>query len=152
MRIDDPVHCISTHGITGLWGVVVVGLVVEKHPLMSKRRGMFKGGSWQGLGVQVLAAVSITLWTLLTTFVQLFAIDKSIGLRMPREKEIDGADKWEHGIVMKDCVDHNISCLTVEPRAQVRRQWLKGRKTGCDGTQAHSVMSSQREDLIATEI
>lgn len=100
MRIDDPVHCITTHGIAGLWGMTVVGLFVEKNPLMSKHYGIFKGGSWKVLGVQVLTAVSIVLWTSLTTFVELYAIDKSIGLRVSREKELDGADKWEHGIVL----------------------------------------------------
>ena len=100
MRIDDPVHCITTHGIAGLWGIVVVGLFVEKNPLMSKTFGVFKGGSWRVLGVQVLTAVSIALWTSLTTFVELYLIDKSIGLRVSREKELDGADKWEHGIVL----------------------------------------------------
>ena len=106
MCIDDPVHCITTHGITGLWGVVVVGLFVEKNPLMSKNYGVFKGGSWKVLGVQVLTAVSIVLWTSLTTFVELYAIDKSIGLRVSREKELDGADKWEHGIFLD--VNHDM--------------------------------------------
>lgn len=69
MRIDDPVHCISTNGITGLWGVVVVGFVVERNPLMSKNSGVFKGGGWKVLGVQVLAATSIALWTSMTTLV-----------------------------------------------------------------------------------
>lgn len=110
MRIDDPVHCITTHGIAGLWGVVVVGLFVEKNPLMSKNYGLFKGGSWKVLGVQVLTAVSIALWTSLTTFVELYAIDKSVGLRLPREKELDGADKWEHGIVLH--VNHNMLSVT----------------------------------------
>lgn len=105
MFIDDPVHCITTHGIAGLWGMVVVGLFVEKNPLMSKNYGVFKGGSWRVLGVQVLTAVSIVLWTSLTTFVELYAIDKSIGLRVSREKELDGADKWEHGIVLDENQD-----------------------------------------------
>ena len=112
MHIDDPVHCITTHGITGLWGVVVVGFFVERNPLMSKSYGVFKGGSWNVLGVQILTAVSITLWTSLTTFVELYAIDKSIGLRMSREKELDGADKWEHGIVLN--TDHNMLSVTSE--------------------------------------
>lgn len=79
---------------------------------MSKNYGVFKGGSWKVLGVQVLTAVSIALWTSLTTFVELYAIDKSVGLRMSREKELDGADKWEHGIVLN--ADHNMLCVTSE--------------------------------------
>ena len=74
MRIDDPVHCVSTHGITGLWGMIVVGLVVERNPLMSKHYGVFEGGSWKFLGVQALTAVTIVTWTVITTFLELFAI------------------------------------------------------------------------------
>lgn len=112
MCIDDPVHCISTHGITGLWGIVVVGLVVERDPLMSKHYGVFKGGSWRVLGVQILTAVTIASWSLITTFLELYAIDKLTCLRMSGEKELDGADKWEHGIFANEGDD--FSCLTFE--------------------------------------
>ena len=149
MHIDDPVHCISTHGITGLWGVVVVGLVVQEHPLMSKNRGVFKGGSWRGLGVQILAAVSIALWTSLTTLVELYAIDKTIGLRMSREKEIDGADKWEHGVVVNEA-DHKISCMTTGSWVNVRRQWLS-RGASNSGRQACGIMSIQGEEMTVSE-
>ena len=65
---------------------------------MSNGYGVFKGGHWTGFGVQVLAAVSIVLWTSLITLLELYLIDKTIGLRMSVRKELDGADKWEHGI------------------------------------------------------
>ena len=149
MRIDDPVHCISTHGITGLWGVVVVGLVVEKHPLMSKNSGVFKGGTWKILGIQVLAAVSIALWTSITTFVQLYIIDKAIGLRMPREKEIDGADKWEHGIVITD-IDRNISCLTSERRIDAVPNGNRQKRKGIHTQQG--VNTEQGEELVIEDI
>ncbi|XP_022800733.1 putative ammonium transporter 3 [Stylophora pistillata] len=112
MRIDDPVRCISTHGITGRWGIIVVGLVVERNPLMSKHYGVFEGGSWKFLGVQALTAVTIVTWTVITTFLELFAINKLTCLRMSGEKELDGADKWEHGIVANEGDD--FSCLTFE--------------------------------------
>ena len=34
------------------------------------------------------------------SFVELYAIGKSIGLRVSREKELNGADKWEQWIVL----------------------------------------------------
>lgn len=145
MRIDDPVHCISTHGIAGLWGVVVVGLFVERNPLMSKNYGIFKGGSWKVLGVQVLTAVTIALWTLMTTFVALCAIDKLTGLRMSREKELDGADKWEHGIVLN--VDHNFTSMTFE-----RGCLVSDIDTGLPQNASSSYSDIQSQELTIEEI
>lgn len=51
MCIDDLVYCILIYGIIGLWGIVVVGFVVERDLLMFKYYGVFKGGSWRVLGV-----------------------------------------------------------------------------------------------------
>ena len=79
---------------------------------MSKHYGVFKGGSWRVLGVQILTAVTIASWTLITTFLELYAIDKLTCLRMSGEKELDGADKWEHGIFANEGDD--FSCLTFE--------------------------------------
>lgn len=51
MFIDDLVYCIIIYGIVGFWGMVVVGLFVEKNFLMFKNYGVFKGGSWRVFGV-----------------------------------------------------------------------------------------------------
>lgn len=60
--------------------------------------GAFKGGHVKILGVQLLACVSITAWTVVTVFIQLYIIDRCVGLRMSLEEEILGADAYEHGI------------------------------------------------------
>ena len=86
---------------------------------MSKHYGVFKGGSWS-----VLTAVSIVLWTSLTTFVELYAIDKTIGLRVSREKELDGADKWEHGIVL----DVNQDMLSETSGETLSNNGIQGRE------------------------
>lgn len=101
IKIDDPVGAVSTHAGGSIWGMIAVGLFVEKDTLentFSDTYGAFKGGHVKILGVQLLACVSITAWTIITVFIQLYLIDKSVGLRFPLEEEVLGADACEHGI------------------------------------------------------
>ena len=101
LKIDDPVGAVSTHAGGSIWGMIAVGLFVEKDTLentFSATYGAFKGGHVKIIGVQLLACVSITVWTIITVFIQLYIIDKSVGLRFPLEEEVLGADVCEHGI------------------------------------------------------
>lgn len=101
LKIDDPVGAVPTHAGGSIWGMLAVGLFVEKDTLentFSSTYGAFKGGHVKILGVQLLACVSITVWTVITVFMQLYIIEKSVGLRFPLEEEILGADACEHGI------------------------------------------------------
>ncbi|EDO34221.1 predicted protein, partial [Nematostella vectensis] len=100
LRIDDPVGCVPTHFFASVWGLIVVGLLVEKDSLMdlSKEYGVLKGGSWRLLGAQLLAIVCISVWSAVMTFVMLCGVDRVVKLRMPLIMELEGADKWEHGI------------------------------------------------------
>lgn len=101
MKIDDPVGAVSTHAGGSIWGMIAVGLFVERDTLentFSETYGAFKGGHVKILGVQLLACVSITVWTIITVFIQLYIIDKAVGLRFPLEEEVLGADACEHGI------------------------------------------------------
>jgi hypothetical protein len=100
LRIDDPVGCVPTHFFASVWGLIAVGLFAEKDTLenLSEDYGVFKGGSWNKLGVQCLAVVAVGAWAALITFILLALINLVIPLRMPLEMELEGADKWEHGI------------------------------------------------------
>ncbi|XP_068752861.1 putative ammonium transporter 2 [Montipora capricornis] len=101
LQIDDPVGAISTHAGGSVWAMISVGLFVEKDSLpqpFSSSYGAFKGGHVKILGVQLLACVSIIVWTILIVFIQLYVIDKCVGLRLAMEEEIIGADACEHGI------------------------------------------------------
>ncbi|XP_073239196.1 putative ammonium transporter 3 [Porites lutea] len=106
-KIDDPVGCIGTHGVAGIWGMIAVGLWVEEEPLegLSPVRGLFKGGSAKLLGVEILACLVITAWSAFTTWLQLFLIGKILPLRLTFEQEMIGADKLEHGIDCEDSED-----------------------------------------------
>ncbi|KAK3740298.1 hypothetical protein QZH41_018530, partial [Actinostola sp. cb2023] len=123
LKIDDPVGCIPIHGLAGIWGLIAVALFAEADNLekFSTEYGVLKGGRWKLLGVQLLMTVVILLWAGVTNFIMLYAIDKTIGLRMPLCVEMEGADKWEHGILpeserprRRDFVETSKSTMTIE--------------------------------------
>ena len=56
-------------------GLIAVGLFADVDPLENTtngQRGVFHGGGWRLLGVQVLAAVTIIGWAALVSFIILF--------------------------------------------------------------------------------
>ncbi|XP_031564624.1 putative ammonium transporter 3 [Actinia tenebrosa] len=114
LRIDDPVGCVPTHFFSSVWGLIAVGLFAEKDTLenLSEDYGVFKGGSWKKLGVQLLATVVVSVWSATVTFIVLIIIDRLIPLRMPLVMELEGADKWEHGIEAESFMESNAVMVT----------------------------------------
>ena len=95
-KIDDPVGCIGTHAVAGIWGMIAVGLFVEEEPLegFSEVRGLLKGGSIKLLGVQILACVVVAAWAGFTTWLQLFLINKILPIRLSYDQEIMGRTEF----------------------------------------------------------
>lgn len=101
LKIDDPVGCVPTHAFAGIWGLVAVAFFTEKDVLentFSGEFGIFKGGPWKFLGVQLLMSLTMTAWAATTTYLQLLLVNLLVGMRMSEEDELLGADKVEHGI------------------------------------------------------
>jgi Amt family ammonium transporter len=92
LRIDDPVGAISVHGVCGVWGLLAVGLFDTVGG-----GGLFAGGGIDQLVSQVIGAVSIIVWTFLTSSAVFWAIRLTVGLRVAPEVEIAGLDRIEHG-------------------------------------------------------
>ncbi len=96
-KIDDPVGAISVHMVNGVWGTIAVGLFSAGNDGIAK--GLFYGGGFKQLGVQVLGFICIQAYALVVMFIAFKIIDKTIGLRVSEEIEIDGLDYAEHGLV-----------------------------------------------------
>ena len=90
LKIDDPVGAISVHGVCGFLGTVLVGV-------FALEGGVLYGGGAKLLWVQTYGSLSYILWAALASFVVLFILKKTIGLRVSKEEEIDGLDTHEHG-------------------------------------------------------
>jgi Amt family ammonium transporter len=84
LKIDDPVGAISVHGVCGAWGTLAAGLFNSA------------GFSLSIVGVQALGVAAAFLWVFPLAFIMFKLIDKTIGLRVSAEEELDGLDIHEH--------------------------------------------------------
>ena len=97
LKIDDPVGAVAVHFFNGIWGTIAVGLFATGNG-QDGITGLFYGGGFNQLGIQLLGVVSILAWTGVTGFVTFMIIKKTIGLRVSRHEEIVGLDATEHGL------------------------------------------------------
>jgi Amt family ammonium transporter len=85
IRIDDPVGAISVHGVCGAWGTLAAGIF------------NLGGTSAKIIGVQVLGIAACFLWVFPAAFLMFKLIEKTVGLRVSPEEELEGLDFVEHG-------------------------------------------------------
>ncbi len=106
LRIDDPVGAVAVHCLNGIWGTIAVGLfATPSAPGYSiadadgnVMAGLFYGGGFKLLGIQLLGFVTVAGWTAVTITIAFFIIKAVIGLRVSREEELSGLDATEHGL------------------------------------------------------
>ncbi len=91
LKVDDPVGAVAVHGCCGFFGTLAVGF-------FDINDGLFYGGGFKLLGIQLLGIVCIALWTIVTVFILFTIIKKTIGIRVSAEEEIKGLDPTEHGL------------------------------------------------------
>ena len=99
IHVDDPVGAVAVHMMNGIWGTIAVGLFATKSaPGNDSVVGLFYGGGWKQLGIQLLGFVTVAAWTAVTITIAFVVIKKTIGLRVSEEEEIVGLDSMEHGL------------------------------------------------------
>ncbi|SFU49343.1 nitrogen regulatory protein P-II family /ammonium transporter [Clostridium sp. DSM 8431] len=91
LKVDDPVGAVGVHGFCGAVGTILTGLFAVND-------GLFYGGGFHFLGVQIIGVVSVILWVSVTMTIVFNVINKTIGLRVSEEEEIAGLDIKEHGL------------------------------------------------------
>ena len=95
LRVDDPVGAVSAHGVVGAWGTIAVGLFA--HEEFGGVNGLFFGGGFGQLGVQIVGVAAVFAWTFLASLLLFALIKATVGLRVTREEELRGLDLEEHG-------------------------------------------------------
>ncbi len=99
LRIDDPVGAVAVHCMNGIWGTIAVGLfATTSAPGNDSVVGLFYGGGFKQLGLQLLGFASVAAWTAVTITITFLLIKKIFGLRVSEEEEITGLDATEHGL------------------------------------------------------
>ena len=97
LHIDDPVGAFAVHGINGMMGTLSVGFLGQAELTLNKKAGLFLGGSFDLLGIQILGVVAIAVFTVAFSFL-MFGGLKALGhLRVDREGDRIGIDVYEHG-------------------------------------------------------
>ncbi len=85
LKLDDPVGAIAVHLICGIWGTLAVGIF----------------GSLAGVDQfisQLIGVGSYAVFCLVTAFIIIFALKKTVGIRVSEKEELEGLDAHEHGM------------------------------------------------------
>ena len=107
LHVDDPVGAVAVHCMNGIWGTIAVGLfATESAPgvkdLLASGSmagtGLFYGGGFKLLGIQLVGFLSVAAWAAITMTLVFLAIKAIFGLRVTEEEEIIGLDAKEHGL------------------------------------------------------
>ena len=107
LHVDDPVGAVAVHMMNGIWGTIAVGLfatssapgyAIALEGGSIKGEGLFYGGGFTQLGLQLLGFVSVAAWAVVCMVIVFTVIKATIGLRASKEEEIRGLDIMEHGL------------------------------------------------------
>lgn len=85
LRLDDPVGAIAVHLICGIWGTLAVGIF-----------GSLASGAQ--FASQLIGVASYAVFCIVTSFIILFVLKKTVGIRVSETEELDGLDSHEHGM------------------------------------------------------
>jgi ammonium transporter, Amt family len=117
LKIDDPVGAVSVHLVNGVWGTIALGLFAvgknnpafKDHPALSfltvngvdavaPNAGLFYGGGFGQLGVQLLGVLSVIAMTAVLSAIFWGVLKATLGIRVSEHEEIEGLDISEHGM------------------------------------------------------
>lgn len=90
LKYDDSLDVVGVHGVGGLTGTLLIGLFGEG-------TGLFAGGDWRQLVVQLCIALIVILYSVVVTTIIAFALEKTIGWRVSERNEIEGVDLADQG-------------------------------------------------------
>jgi len=107
IKIDDPVGATSVHLVCGIWGTLAVGLfsvgpnvALRGAPLYTAgpAAGLFFGGTFNQLGIQLLGILAVGGMTVLLSTIFWLVLKAVLGIRVTPEEELEGLDIGEHGM------------------------------------------------------
>ena len=104
-KIDDPVGAVSVHAVNGVWGIIAVGLFADGtygnglNGVAGGVTGLFYGGGFSQLASQLIVVLVLIVWGFGSSFLFFKILDKTIGIRVSKEAELEGLDIPEMGIL-----------------------------------------------------
>jgi len=94
-RLDDSLDVVAAHGVGGIVGALLTGILAEKSWNGVADGALF--GNMRQLGIQTVAVVATILYSAVATFVILKVIALVFNLRASAKEEGIGLDVTQHG-------------------------------------------------------
>ena len=94
LKVDDPVSAVSVHGVTGLWGLLAVGIFANGN---NGVEGLIAGNGLQIVS-QLIDMGVVLAWGLATGFALFLGLKYTMGVRASEEEEMQGLDLAEHDL------------------------------------------------------
>jgi Amt family ammonium transporter len=85
LKLDDPVGAIAVHLFCGIWGTLAVGIFGNL-------------ASVDQFISQLIGVGSYAIFCLVTSFVIIYVLKVTMGIRVSEEEELEGLDVHEHGM------------------------------------------------------
>jgi ammonium transporter, Amt family len=85
LKLDDPVGAIAVHLVCGIWGTLAVGIF----------------GNLAGVDQfisQLIGIGSYAVFCLTASFIIIYTLKKTMGIRVSEREELEGLDAHEHGM------------------------------------------------------
>jgi Amt family ammonium transporter len=101
VRIDDPIGAVAVHGMAGVWGTLATGIFAVPalaENLATGGGGLVYGGGFHQVGVQALGLLAVGAFTFTASFLALWLMKATFGIRVEPEVETAGLDVSEHGM------------------------------------------------------
>lgn len=89
---DDSLDVVGVHLVAGLWGTIGIGFLAYS---ADGSPGLFYGGDYKQLVVQIVIALSAVIFTGIMTVIIAYIV-KPLGWRVDKEAEDTGIDETEH--------------------------------------------------------
>ncbi|GAA4895804.1 ammonium transporter [Flaviramulus aquimarinus] len=84
LRLDDPVGAIAVHLVCGIWGTLAVGI--------------FSTNPDHNFMAQLTGVACYAVFCIVTSFIIIFVLKKTVGIRVSEKEELEGLDLHEHGM------------------------------------------------------
>ena len=98
MGYDDSLDAFGIHGVAGIFGALALVFFIRESWMQDAAAGF--GGSWsvaQQLLVQFKAVGATILYTVVVSGILVVFVEKTVGFRLPEEREKSGMDHALHG-------------------------------------------------------
>lgn len=84
LRLDDPVGAIAVHLVCGIWGTLAVGI--------------FSTNPEHSFVTQLIGVACYAGFCIVSSFIIIYGLKLTVGIRVSEEEEIEGLDSHEHGM------------------------------------------------------